>query len=331
MRVLVTGGSGSFGSAFISRLKDDPRVERLVCYSRGEHAQQQLADTLEVNARGDGSNVRFFIGDVRDYRRLTMAMRGITHVVHAAALKVVPKGEYDPTEFVATNVMGSINVAEAAIHAGVEKVVFLSSDKACAPVNLYGSTKLCAEKLALAANALGAGDTVFSVVRYGNVTGSAGSVVPLWWRLAKEGRRLCLTSPDMTRFWMTLDQAVDLVTWALENARGGEVVVPDLPAYRLPTLAYAVWSQATGSNPDADFYDVCGVREGEKMHESMISPDEAAWTCSNGERFGIFVQAAPDLSEWRPVKPDFELTSRDARKLTSAQLMTELAGLGWGP
>lgn len=328
MKILVTGGSGAFGSAFLAWAFNRPEVERVVCYSRGEHAQARLADFLGVNNRGDGSNVRFFIGDVRDYRRLMIAMRGITHVVHAAALKVVPAGEYNPTEFARTNVTGAGNVIEAAIHSGVEHVVALSSDKATSPVNLYGATKLCSEKMFAAANVYGGGDTKFSVVRYGNVSGSTGSVIPLWWKRARAGKPLPVTHEEMTRFWMTLPEAVSLVRWVMDNAHGGEVVIPRLPSYRVIDLAHAVWLQATGSGrPDIE---MIGIREGEKLHESMISNDEAPWCWfSIGHQKYMLLQDANAPRHWDLVDATFSYRSDSQEPMAINDLRSGLAALGY--
>lgn len=226
-------------------------------YSRGEYAQALMREEF-----GDDYRMRFFIGDVRDRTRLRRAMEGCDTVVHAAALKRVEVGEYDSIEMVRTNVDGSGNVIEAATDAGVAKVVALSSDKACQPENCYGATKLVSEKLFLAANnSRGASGPIFSVVRYGNVSGSTGSVIPTWRRALEQGLRVRLTDPEATRFWMTRQQAVRLVLDTIEHMRGGELVIPELPAYRLGDLA-----EAMGVS-----YHPCGLGRGEKLHESMAA------------------------------------------------------------
>jgi len=284
--ILVTGGTGAFGTAFVKELLRRGMAERIVIYSRDEHKQQRMATALGLDAR---DRLRYFLGDVRDVSRLRMAMQGCDTVVHAAALKVVPWLEYNPTEGVLTNVNGAANVAEAAIRTkSVERVVALSSDKACNPVNLYGATKLCSEKLFLAANAMGGGRVAFSVVRYGNVSGSTGSVIPLWRAIAEKGEKLPVTNYEMTRFWMTLRQAVELVYATLEGD-GGRVVVPRLPSYYVGDLARAVWlekyrpgeKKVDPRAPDRptlqEITEHVGIRPGEKVHESMISADESPW------------------------------------------------------
>lgn len=283
LKVLITGGSGALGSALVKTLHE-AGAERVVCYSRSEYRQQLLAESMGLNIRGDGSGVRMFLGDVRDKRRLTMAMWGITHVIHAAALKIVPAGEYNPDEFIKTNVVGAMNVIEAAIETGVERVIGVSTDKAVSPVNLYGATKLCAEKAFVAANALAGGRTKFGVCRYGNVTGSTGSVVPIWTEAAKAGRALKVTDPSMTRYYMQLHEAVRFVLDSLRDMEGGEVFIPKLPSYVIADLARAVYLEARGVTNDLAYNDdphtpteIIGIRPGEKMHESMIAEDESPW------------------------------------------------------
>lgn len=255
--VLITGGSGSFGQAYLRYLLGT-KAERIVIYSRGEHAQEEMARRF-----GNG-RVRYFIGDVRDRKRLELAMRGIDTVIHAAALKVVPIAEYNPTECVATNIGGAENVVMAAIATGVKKVVALSTDKAVNPVNLYGATKLCAEKIFIAANNLSAGKTLFSVVRYGNVIGSQGSVLPLFLKFASEGASLPITDTRMTRFWITMDQAIGLVNTALTHMKGREIFIPKIPSINILDLAQAI----------QPMWHICGIRPGEKLHECLISSEE---------------------------------------------------------
>ncbi len=257
--ILVTGGSGSFGQKFVARaLQEEPR--RLVVFSRDEQKQAQMERKFDHPA------LRFFIGDVRDRDRLELAMRGIDLIVHAAAMKIVPTCERDPYECIHTNVFGAENVARAALVSGVQKVIALSTDKACAPFNLYGASKLAAEKLFIAANSVAAGNTVYSVVRYGNVVGSRGSVVPLFKQLAAEGKPLPITDDRMTRFWITLPQAVDFVCRAIDEMDGGEVFVPKIPSMRIRDLAVAI-------SPTGAFHHV-GIRPGEKLHETLITVDE---------------------------------------------------------
>jgi UDP-N-acetylglucosamine 4,6-dehydratase/5-epimerase len=252
--VLITGGSGFFGQAFAREVLNRG-VDRVCIFSRGEYQQ-----ALMRKAFNDDPRLRFFVGDVRDVTRLRRAMDGVDLVVHAAALKRVEVGEYDASEMCKTNVIGAMNVIEAAADAGVRKVVALSTDKACEPVNCYGATKLAAEKLFLAANnSRGANGPIFAVCRYGNVSGSTGSVIPTWRRALEQGRLVQLTHLDATRFWMTREQAVQLVLDTAETMVGGELAIPDLPAYRLGDLA-----EALGVT-----FAITGLGQGEKLHESM--------------------------------------------------------------
>jgi UDP-N-acetylglucosamine 4,6-dehydratase len=270
--VLITGGAGAFGSAFAKDLMLDPSIERIAIYSRGEHDQVRLSQEIP----DPDNRLRWFIGDVRDRDRLSLALRGIDTIVHAAALKVVPVAEYNPTEAIKTNIMGAVNVVDAALRSRtVEHVVALSTDKACAPVNLYGATKLAAEKTILAGNDYGGRSVRFNVTRYGNVSGSTGSVIPYWRMLLELGAEsLPITHPDMTRFWMTMHQAVGLVDDVLhEEDLRGKVVVPKLASYRVTDLAEAVMGEFGRTVPTT----VVGIRPGEKIHESLISEDEAVW------------------------------------------------------
>lgn len=266
--VLITGGSGSFGNAFVRRLLEGDS-ERIVIYSRDEQKQNDMAHLLSGHPRY--SVLRFFIGDVRDADRLRFAMHDVSTVVHAAALKIVPAAEYNPTECIATNIGGAENVVKAAIRSGVKRVIALSTDKAVNPVNLYGASKLAAEKIFIAANALAAGATRFSVVRYGNVVGSRGSVLPLFKKIAAEGKALPVTDYRMTRFWITMNQALDLVEYAYMVMFGREIFIPKIPSIKVTDLAEAV----CGSK----FYFESGIRPGEKLHECLLTEDESrdAW------------------------------------------------------
>lgn len=269
--ILVTGGSGSFGQAFIRRLLSNPDLDRIAVYSRGEHAQEEMSRQFR------DERLRFFIGDVRDLSRLEMAMKGIDTIVHAAALKIVPTAEYNPTECIATNVTGAENVVKAALRSGVRSVVALSTDKAVNPINLYGASKLAAEKIFIAANALAAGSCHFNVVRYGNVSGSRGSVIPYFKKLQAEGKPLTVTHRDMTRFWITMDQSIDLVGRAM--AISGEchslILVPKIPSIRILDLVEAVSGHRDG-------YQMVGIRPGEKIHETLVTEDEARTTSDAG-------------------------------------------------
>lgn len=259
--ILLTGGTGSFGNAFIERVLTEWPTAVIRVYSRDELKQSEM-----VKKFGDGQ-VRYFLGDIRDGRRLLRAAQGADYLIHAAALKQVLAAEYNPSEAVQTNITGALNIVDAAIDAGVSKVVALSTDKAVNPVNLYGATKLCMEKVIVQGNAYAAqGDTRLSCVRYGNVVGSRGSVVPLFREQLKQGK-LTITDERMTRFWITLQGAVDLVFYAMENMDGGEVFIPRIPSMRVTDLAEAI---APGVP-----VDVIGIRPGEKLHEAMLTEDEA--------------------------------------------------------
>jgi UDP-N-acetylglucosamine 4,6-dehydratase len=260
--VLVTGGTGSFGKQFVGTLLRENEPRKIIVFSRDELKQH------EMRVSGfDHRNIRYFIGDVRDRGRLQRAMQGVDVVVHAAALKQVPACEYNPIEAVATNIEGARNVIESSLDCGVRRVIALSTDKAVNPVNLYGATKLVAEKLFIQANAYrGEGPTRFSCVRYGNVVGSRGSVIPLFIAQRKQGR-ITVTDPKMTRFWITLDQGARFVISSIERMRGGEVFVPKIPSMNIMDLARAV-------APECEI-DTIGIRPGEKVHEVLISEDEA--------------------------------------------------------
>ena len=261
--ILVTGGTGSFGQRFVKTLLQRYDLQRIVIYSRDEWKQSEMQSIPEFKE----STLRYFLGDVRDRERLVRAMRGIDYVIHAAALKQVPAAEYNPHEFIKTNVNGATNVVEAALTAGVERVVALSTDKAVNPVNLYGATKLCSDKVFIAANSYsGEGGTIFSVVRYGNVVGSRGSVIPVFCQQRETGK-ITVTDPDMTRFLITLDQGVEFVIQSLQKMVGGELLVPKVKACTVGEIAKVV-------APTCEWEEI-GLRPGEKMHEVLIPEDEA--------------------------------------------------------
>lgn len=273
--ILVTGGTGSFGRQFITTVLAEYEPQRLVIFSRDELKQSEMKAQI-----GEHPALRFFIGDVRDRFRLERAFRDIDIVVHAAALKQVDTAEYNPFEYVATNITGSQNVVEASLNTGVKRVVALSTDKASSPVNLYGATKLVADKMFQAANNYsGFQDTKFSVVRYGNVMGSRGSVVPFYKELARRGESLPVTDPRMTRFWITLERAVDFVLTSLEMMHGGEIFVPKIPSMRIGDLAEAI-------APGVPTIPI-PIRPGEKLHEEMISLDDSRRTVELEDRFVI--------------------------------------------
>lgn len=273
--VLVTGGTGSFGKYFIRALLQRYRPRRVVVYSRDELKQYEMQQDF------DEPCMRFFIGDVRDRERLTQAMRGIDYVVHAAALKQVPTAEYNPTECIRTNIDGAENVIRAALDNDVRRVIALSTDKAASPINLYGATKLVSDKLFVAANNIAGGqDTRFAVVRYGNVVGSRGSVVPFFQRLAAEGAsELPITDARMTRFWITLEQGVDFVLQSFARMQGGEIFVPRIPSSRITDLAKAIAPNMT--------HRIVGIRPGEKLHEVMCPQDDSHLTLGFADHFVI--------------------------------------------
>ncbi len=277
--ILVTGGTGSFGRKFIEVIMAEYHPARLIVYSRDELKQHEMR-----TAGFDHPNLRYFIGDVRDLHRLRRALNGVDLVVHAAALKQVPACEYNPMEAVKTNILGSSNVVDAALDAGVDKVLALSTDKAVNPVNLYGATKLAAEKLMIQSNAYAGGLTSrFSCVRYGNVIGSRGSVVPLFLQQRGKGE-ITLTDDRMTRFWISLEQGVRFVIRCIEEMQGGEVFVPKIPSMKMTDLAKAI-------APDSQIRNI-GIRPGEKLHEVLISEDEARTTVELDDMFVVQPPAA---------------------------------------
>ena len=285
--ILVTGGTGSFGRAFVRTvLSKYPDVRRLVVYSRDELKQYEMSQELSPDRH---KALRYFIGDVRDQDRLRRALEGIEIVVHAAAMKQVPAAEYNPFECIKTNVLGAQNMIEACLDSGVKNVVALSTDKAAAPINLYGATKLCSDKLFTAANNIkGHRDLRLSVVRYGNVMGSRGSVVPFFLAERASG---CfpITDPAMTRFNISLEEGVQMVLWALENALGGEIFVPKIPSYRITDLAEAI-------GPECEVR-VVGIRPGEKIHEEMITASDSLNTIDLGPYYAILPSAADHSPE----------------------------------
>lgn len=320
--VLITGGTGFLGQALVRRiLANWHDVTRLCVYSRGEVAQHHMRAALDRETPSTGwallhDRMRYMIGDVRDRDRLRRALEGVDYVVHAAALKRVEVGEYDPSEMVRTNIDGARHLIEAAIDAQVSRVVAISTDKACEPLNTYGVTKAAAERLFLGANHLSGGRTRFSVVRYGNVAGSTGSVIPTWQRAIEGGHGVLLTEPTCTRFWMTVAEAVDMILNVLQLSTGHEIVVPDLPAYQLGDLLAAMHEHY--GREGAVFRT--GLNPGEKRHESMISANEAPrfvrvgeyWISSGGQLAPSYETSTPGLS------------SDTAYRLTTAELRSRL-------
>jgi UDP-N-acetylglucosamine 4,6-dehydratase len=279
--ILVTGGTGSFGSNFVRYLLARNPPRRLVIYSRDEQKQEAMARELHVTMPKHFDHLRFFIGDVRDNSRLELAMRDVSVVVHAAALKIIPTAEYNPFECILTNVHGTENVVKAALRTNVRKVISLSTDKAANPINLYGASKLAADKIMVAANNLsGSKGARFSVVRYGNVIGSRGSVVLLFQDLMARGAKsVPITDPRMTRFWITLEQGIAFVLSSLEIMTGGEIFVPKIPSMRIIDLARALAPNVR--------QEIIGIRPGEKIHEVMITEDDARVTLELADRYVI--------------------------------------------
>ncbi|CAA6676537.1 MULTISPECIES: UDP-N-acetylglucosamine 4,6-dehydratase (inverting) [unclassified Lentimonas] len=319
--ILITGGTGSFGQHFIKTvLKRWPQVRRIVVFSRDEQKQFQMAQELSPV---EYPALRYFIGDVRDYDRLKRAYEGIDYVVHAAAMKHVPIAEYNPMECIKTNVYGAQNVINAALDSNISRVVALSTDKASGAINLYGATKLCSDKLFIAANNFkGTRDINFSVVRYGNVMGSNGSVIPFFLKQRKEGV-LTITDPQMTRFNITLDHGVELVLKALDSAWGGEIFVPRIPSYRITDLAEAI-------APECE-QKFTGIRAGEKVHEEMVSASDAPNTVCIDDSYVIL----PHIPNWnmdaymkqfnaQPVELDFNYNSGSNDQFLSISEIREL-------
>lgn len=268
--VLVTGGTGSFGTKFIETVLRDYKPHKLIIFSRDEMKQ------YEMKKRFNNPCIRYFIGDVRDLQRLRRAFDGVDYVVHAAALKIVPSAEYNPFEVVKTNIFGAQNVINAAIDSNVKKVIALSTDKAANPVNLYGATKLCAEKIFIAGNNYSSTGKKFSVVRYGNVFGSRGSVVPFFKECRKNGH-IPITDQKMTRFWMTLEQSVALVLSSLLTMKGGEIFIPKIPSIKIVDLAEAIAPKCK--------HTIIGIRPGEKLHETLVSKDDGICTYELEDKF----------------------------------------------
>jgi UDP-N-acetylglucosamine 4,6-dehydratase/5-epimerase len=320
--VLVTGGTGSFGRKFVELMLEQYHPQKIIIFSRDELKQH------EMRISGfDHPSLRYFIGDVRDERRLERAFAGVTVVVHAAALKQVPACEYNPFEAIQTNIMGGRNLIDAAINRGVRCILALSTDKAVNPINLYGATKLCAEKMFVQANAYsGTQDTRFSCARYGNVVGSRGSVIPVFLEQRKHGK-ITVTDCRMTRFWITLDQGARFVVRCIEQMHGGEIFVPKIPSMRLVEMAETI-------APGCEVLDI-GIRAGEKLHETLISEDEARHTLETDEMYVI----QPAHSWWRrenwrharPLPEGFRYSSNTNPQWLTSNGLLELVEASAGP
>lgn len=279
--ILITGGTGSFGKKFLEKVFKAYKPEKVIIYSRDEYKQSVMK--MEYADKIDMNKVRFFIGDVRDKERLYRAFEGVDYVIHAAAMKQVPVCEYNPMEAIKTNIHGAQNVIDAALDRGIKKVVALSTDKAVNPINLYGGTKLVSDKLFIAANAYRGSnrEVTFSVVRYGNVAGSRGSVIPIWKKIIEAGGdTLGITDKHMTRFWITLDQGVELVLKALREAKGGETYISKIPSFHITDLAHAMLENCKMQE--------LGIREGEKLHEVMVAKDDALTTYEYDKHYIIY-------------------------------------------
>jgi UDP-N-acetylglucosamine 4,6-dehydratase len=286
--ILITGGTGSLGQALLEYILRETKVRRVAIFSRDELKQHSLKIELKMNPR-----IRWFLGDVRDLDRLKMAFKGVDYVIHAAALKQVDTGEYNPMEFIKTNIIGSQNVIDAAVSASVKRVVALSTDKASSPINLYGATKLTSDKLFIAANNYTyARGTTFSVVRYGNVMESRGSVIPFFQSIVAQGKPIPITDLRMTRFWISIREAVEFVIKSLEMMKGGELYIPRIPSMKIIDLASAI-------DPNSEITEI-GIRPGEKLHEEMISEDDMRRTIKLENRFVV----APVIAEWGYKTPD---------------------------
>lgn len=323
-RVLITGGTGSFGRAFAKKLLETDEVQAVIIFSRDEWKQWEMKGSEPIFSH---PKIRYFLGDVRDKERLRRAFHEVDLIVHAAALKQVPAAEYNPTEFVKTNVIGTMNVIDAALDCRVKKVITLSTDKAVNPINLYGATKLCADKLTVAGNSYTGklGTPVFSVVRYGNVLGSRGSIIPLWKDKIKEGaKEIPVTSLDMTRFWITIDEAVNFVIHTFDRMRGGEIFVPKVASTTIASLADAI---APGLEKK-----IIGIREGEKLHEVLISSDDAPHTFEFSDYYLIapetfkrepsFLEKFMQKEKGKPVSEGFVFASNtNPRMLTKKEIL----------
>jgi UDP-N-acetylglucosamine 4,6-dehydratase (inverting) len=319
--ILVTGGTGSFGKKFVEiALKKYKKINRLIVFSRDELKQSEMA---KVFSKQKFDCIRYFIGDVRDEKRLEIATRNVDIIIHAAALKQVPSTEYNPFECIQTNVMGAQNIISCAIKNNVKKVLALSTDKAVSPINLYGASKLCSDKLFTGAQSYaGSQNTIFSVARYGNVMNSRGSVIPLFMS-QKNSKFLTITDKRMTRFNITLNEAVEMVLWTLKNSLGGEIVVPKIPSYRILDLAKAI-------SPKSKL-KYTGIRPGEKIHEELITSSESAQTLDLGKYYAILstireisIEKYAQIKKGKKLKEDFTYNSGTNKKFLTVPELKKL-------
>tara|TARA_B100000795_G_scaffold119498_1_gene88896 strand:+ start:654 stop:1667 length:1014 start_codon:yes stop_codon:yes gene_type:complete len=304
--ILITGGTGSFGKKFILNILKNNNPKKVIIYSRDELKQSQMMDEFKKNK--NFKSLRFFLGDVRDYDRLYLALQDVDYVVHAAALKQVPAAEYNPTEFIRTNIQGAENVIKASLRTNVKKVIALSTDKAVNPINLYGGTKLVSDKLFVSANNYaGKNNTLFSVVRYGNVAGSRGSVIPLFQEMSQKKEKFFpITDLNMTRFWITLSEGVNFVMKSFERMKGGEIFIPVIPSFRITDLAKAI-------NPQLKI-KVVGLRPGEKINELMCSSDEANQVI----KFNNYFIILPSIKNFAPSRNNYlNNTSKEKGKFVN--------------
>ncbi len=315
--ILVTGGTGSFGTKFCETVLKNYNPARLIIFSRDEMKQWEMQANFENDDR-----VRFFIGDVRDSDRLGIALRGVDYVIHAAAQKILPIAEYNPFECVKTNINGASNIIDQCIRQGVKKVVALSTDKASSPCNLYGATKLVSDRLFIAGNSYsGKSGTIFSVVRYGNVMGSRGSVIPFFYKLGQEGKDIPITDPEMTRFMISLEQGIDLVIKSLNESKGGEIFVKKIPSMNIVDIANTVAPNAK--------HKIIGIRPGEKLHEEMIAKTDSAQTFEYNDYYKIL----PSIYNWRSdpkrlkggkkVKNNFQYASNTNSEWMTSRILTK--------
>ena len=313
--ILITGGTGSFGKKMVQVILEHYKPDKLIIFSRDELKQFEMSQRWNEDKY---PCIRYFLGDVRDKERLLRAFHGVDYIIHAAALKQVPAAEYNPSEFIKTNILGAMNIVDAAIEQKVKKVVALSTDKACNPINLYGATKLCSDKLFVAAKAWGGKDSpIFSVVRYGNVVGSRGSVVPFFKERAKTGV-LPITDPRMTRFWITLDQAVHFVLKVLEISKGSEIFVPKIPSMKIVDLAKAIGPECS--------HKKIGIRPGEKIHEILISEDEGHNVIEYNECYVLKqkLSDSSDLNGGRRCAEDFKYASDNNQDVISIEALRQV-------